>query len=137
MTFVVGYTGKKGNTGELVERVRRGTEKSPEARGHIMEIGAIVEEARSALKKGDAVRVGALMTRNHQLLAQLGVSSPDLEKLIAAAAPHAFGAKLTGAGGGGCMIALTEEPEACAKAIDAAGGKAFQAQIDPDGVVAL
>jgi len=137
MNFVVGYTGKKGNTGELVERVRRGTEKSPEARAYIMEIGALVEDARGALRKGDAVRVGELMTRNHKLLEKLGVSSPDLERLIAAAAPHALGAKLTGAGGGGCMIALTTEPDACARAIDAAGGKAYRAQIDPDGVVAL
>lgn len=137
MNFVVGFTGKKGNTGELVERVRRGTEKSPEARGHIMEIGAIVEEARAALKAGDAVGVGALMTRNQALLARLGVSSPDLEKLIAAAAPHALGAKLTGAGGGGSIIALTEKPQACAQAIEAAGGKAYRAQVDLEGVVAL
>jgi mevalonate kinase len=137
MDFVVGFTGKKGNTGELVEKVRRKREESAEARAQIVEIGAIVEEARRALKAGDAAKVGSLMKRNHNLLAALGVSSPELERLIAAAAPHALGAKLTGAGGGGCMVALTQEPDACARAIEAAGGTPYRAHIDPDGVTAL
>jgi mevalonate kinase len=98
-------------------------------------VGRLVEEARGALKGGDVRRVGALMDRNQEHLAALGVSSPELDKLISAARPHALGAKLTGAGGGGCMIALTEKPDECAKAIEAAGGRPYQAKIDPAGVV--
>lgn len=135
MTFVVGYTGKKGNTAELVEGVRRLAEGDPKARARIHEIGALVEEAKGALAAGDARAVGKLMDLNHEHLNALGVSSPELEALVAAARPHAFGAKLTGAGGGGCMIAVTDKPEACAKAIEAAGGKPYRAEVDPGGVV--
>ena len=137
LTFVVGYTGKKGNTAELVEKVRKLTETDTKARARITEIGAIVEEAKVALAAGDARAVGRLMDRNHEHLRALGVSSPELETLVAAARPHAFGAKLTGAGGGGCMIAVTDQPEACAKAIEAAGGKPYRAEIDPAGVVLI
>jgi mevalonate kinase len=135
LQFVVGYTGKKGNTGELVEKVRKLAEADKSARGRISEIGALVDEARAALVAGDARAVGKLMDRNHEHLRALGVSSPELEALVAAARPHAFGAKLTGAGGGGCMIAVTDAPDACAKAIEAAGGKPYRAEIDPGGVV--
>jgi mevalonate kinase len=135
MQFVIGYTGKKGNTGDLVEKVRRLVEKDAGARGRIFQIGALVDEARDALKASDLPRVGRLMDRNQEHLAALGVSSPELDRLIAAVRPHALGAKLTGAGGGGCMIALTERPEDCARAIDAAGGRAYRALIDPRGVV--
>jgi mevalonate kinase len=134
LKMVVGYTGKKGNTAELIEGVRRTTEADPKARARIAEIGAIVEEARGALAEGDARAVGALMDRNHEHLKALGVSSPELEALVGAARKHAFGAKLTGAGGGGCMVAVTDTPEACARAIEAAGGRAYAVQIDPGGV---
>lgn len=137
MEFVVGYTGKKGNTAELVEGVRRLTEADPSARDRIGQIGKIVEEAREALAAGDITRVGAMMDQNHAHLAALGVSTPELDALIAAARPHALGAKLTGAGGGGSMIALTEKPQECARAIEKAGGKAYRAQIDGAGVTAL
>jgi mevalonate kinase len=137
LTFVVGYTGKKGNTAELVEGVRTLTEKDPAARERITRIGAIVEEARGALASGDARAVGRLMDEDHEHLRALGVSSPELEALVAAARRHAFGAKLTGAGGGGCMIAVTDAPAECAGAIEAAGGKAYRAEIDPRGVATL
>jgi len=66
------------------------------------------------------------MNRNHELLNALGIGHELLDKYIEATRPYAFGAKLTGAGGGGSMIALTEQPEKAAKAIEAAGGKAYR-----------
>jgi len=137
MAFVVGYTGKKGNTAELIERVRRACETDGAQRSRIGAIGAIVDEARDALSAGDVARVGSLMDLNQAHLKALGVSSPELEALLSAARPYALGAKLTGAGGGGCMIALTEKPEECARAIEGAGGKPFLASVDPSGVVLL
>lgn len=137
MEFVVGFTGAKGNTGELVEGVRRRMEASADARRRIQEIGAIVERAREAIAQDDREAVGRLMDQNQEHLAALGVSSPALERLIGAARPHALGAKLTGAGVGGCMIALTEDPDACAAAVEAAGGKAFRVTPDPLGVCSV
>jgi len=78
-----------------------------------------------------------LMDRNHALLNLLGVGHPMLDKLVAAARPHAFGAKLTGAGGGGSMFALTEEPERVRTAIEAVGGRAFVVETDPRGAEVL
>ncbi|HKZ58810.1 MAG TPA: mevalonate kinase [Candidatus Thermoplasmatota archaeon] len=137
MDFVIGYTGKKGNTAELIERVRRACEADAGARARIARIGAIVEEGRGALARHDLVRLGQLMDENQGHLSALGVSSPELDALIAAARPHALGAKLTGAGGGGSMIALARDSKACSSAIERAGGKAFQAKIDREGVVVL
>ena len=63
------------------------------------------------------------MTENQIMLQGLGVSCPELETLIRAAAPSSLGAKLTGAGGGGCMVALTTNPKATSEAIELAGGR--------------
>jgi mevalonate kinase len=78
--------------------------------------------------------VGKAMTENHIVLRSLGVSSPDLEKLIKAAAPSSLGVKLTGSGGGGCMIALTKNPEQTVGAIEMEGGRAFISPFNSPGV---
>ena len=72
----------------------------------------LVKQAKNALLADDLVTVGNLMTKNHELLREVGVSSPELEHLVKIALNYgAYGAKLTGAGGGGCMIALTPNKE--------------------------
>jgi mevalonate kinase len=77
-------------------------------------VGALVRSARAALERGDDARLGALMTMNHGLLRALGVSTPELDAIVdAALAAGALGAKLTGAGGGGAVIALPDgDPDA-------------------------
>jgi len=71
-------------------------------------IGAISQRAVSLIREQNIAELGRLMNINHGLLASLGVSSRELEELVYAAngAGGALGAKLTGAGGGGCMISL-------------------------------
>ncbi len=87
-------------------------------------IGTVVVAARRAIEAGDVVALGPLMQRNQALLREMGVSAPELERLIAAAQDAgAPGAKLVGAGRGGNMIALLEpggEAEVIA-ALQAAG----------------
>ena len=62
--------------------------------------------------KADRIRLGDLMNLNHGLLSAIGVSTMKLEILCHTSRNNgALGAKLTGAGGGGCMIALAEEPD--------------------------
>jgi len=77
------------------------------------------------------------MDRDHALLTRLGVGHSALDRLVEAARPSSYGAKLTGAGGGGSMVALTDRPEPTAAAIRAAGGKAFIVRSDPVGVATL
>jgi mevalonate kinase len=134
LTIVVGYTGIKGNTGELVAKVRRFWEANNFAKETVSDIGKLTMDGVKALETGDKELIGRLMDRNHQLLSILGVNHDQLQRLIDAARPHSYGAKLTGAGGGGSMIALTDEPEKVSKAIKKAGGKPFIAEIGAPGV---
>jgi len=135
-TFVVGNTGIPAATGPLVAAVKERVERDPRVAAAVKEIGEITVDGLRALQRGDLVQAGELMDRNQTLLNLLGVGHPLLDKFIAAARPHAFGAKLTGAGGGGSMFALTDEPEAVRTAIEGAGGKAFLVATEPKGLEA-
>ncbi len=93
------------------------------------EIDSITLQARVDLEQGNLRDLGRCMDLCHGLLNALQVSTHTLEKLVEVArANGAFGAKLTGAGGGGAMIALTDDPEHAeqiARAIRASGCRAF------------
>ncbi|MFO7791731.1 MAG: mevalonate kinase [Candidatus Saliniplasma sp.] len=123
--IVVGDTRVHAPTGPLVDKVRRFYNKSNFAKDVIREIGQLVRKGSSALEEGDLDEVGRLMNENHRLLSILGVSHPKLDSLVKAAERHSYGAKLTGAGGGGSMIAITEEPELVAEVISRRGGKPY------------
>lgn len=126
MPLIVGYTGVKADTKTLINDVAGKRKKEPEKVERIFKgIAKIVEEAKMRLIGGDWERVGRLMDFNHEYLRDLGVSSEKLETLIhAAKAAGAWGAKLSGAGGGDCMIALAppEKRKAVDDAIAKSGG---------------
>ena len=136
--LVIGDTGIKRSTGELVGMVRTMRERYPSILEPVMEAGGkIVLQAVKALKAGDLPALGELMNMNHALLYAIGVSNEPLERLVhAARKAGALGAKLTGAGGGGCMIALPapNRVEAVANAIRQAGGTPFIAKKTEEGV---
>lgn len=134
MTLVIGFTGNKAPTGPLVAKVRRYAERSGFAREIIDEIGQLTLDGLGRMRAGDLEALGRLMSKNHNLLTILGVSTSALQKLVDAAMPYSYGAKLTGAGGGGSMIALTDEPEKVAAAIKGRGGTPFIVQTGVDGV---
>ncbi len=90
------------------------------------EIGEIARLARNRIEKGEWMNLGPLMDGNHALLQQLTVSSPELDRLVKAARESgALGAKLSGGGRGGNMIALVkkENAPAVAEALISAGAK--------------
>jgi len=100
--------------------------------------GKIAVDAVEALGKGDLQTVGELMNINHALLCALGVSHEALERLVLAARKGgALGAKLTGGGGGGCMIALAEpgKLKRVVQAIERVGGTAFVARKTDQGAI--
>jgi len=129
-----GITEKK--TAKLVAGVRELRDKSPgEVMPVIDAIGRIAEAGESLVELRDYISIGRLMNVNHGLLDALGVGTARLDALVYAARyAGAFGAKITGAGGGGCMFALTDDPEKVAAAIEAAGGTAIVTQVTEDGV---
>jgi mevalonate kinase len=109
--FVIGNTRRKRSTKRLVDRVRRLKERSPSLVTQLIDVMAeISEDGLKALKKSDYHKLGDLMNINHGLLASLGVSISKLDLLVhASRRSGAYGAKLTGAGGGGCIIAVSDE----------------------------
>lgn len=106
---VIGNTGITRDTGEVVQGVRNRKEKNPEKYEKIFsEVKKLVHNSRDALLENDLPRVGRLMDENHQLLRKIEVSCGELDTLCETAlSSGAFGAKLTGGGMGGFMIALT------------------------------
>jgi mevalonate kinase len=115
-TLAIADTGIRSPTRIAVEQVRRAWEAAP-ARFEALfdEIAAVVEAARTAIADGQPDRLGSLMDANHALLQQIGVSSPELDALATAArGAGALGAKLSGAGRGGNMIALITADTAAA-----------------------
>ena len=138
MPLIVGYTGVKADTKTLIAEVAAKRAKEPEKVDRIFKaIGKIVDEAKIQIAEGDWERVGRLMDFNQEYLRDLGVSSEKLEALIAAArGAGAWGAKLSGAGGGDCMIALAsaDKRQAVEDAITKAGGEAVHVKPNAEGV---
>ncbi|MEM5871549.1 MAG: mevalonate kinase [Candidatus Aenigmatarchaeota archaeon] len=132
--LVMGYSGKMGSTKELVEKVRMNKEREPKKYDEIFSKAEnLVKEARKKLISFDLRELGKLMDENHSLLRKIEVSCYELDKLCEIAKENgALGAKLTGSGGGGFMIALAENKnvqEKIMKAIEENGYKAIKIEI--------
>jgi mevalonate kinase len=99
------------STRAMVEGVARRRAADATGVGTILDrISELVDAARTALRAGSLAELGGLMRENHQLLRALGVSTPGLDRACQLAMEAgAWGAKLTGAGGGGCVIALVDD----------------------------
>jgi len=136
--LVIGDTGVERSTRVLVEKVQDLRDRYPQVVESMLTAAReIVLRAMDALKRNDLETLGELMNINHALLYGVGVSDESLEWLInAARKAGALGAKLTGAGGGGCMIALArnERIEQILEAIQRAGGVPFIAKKTDEGV---
>ncbi len=113
-TLAIADSGIAAPTKETVGDVRRGWQLEPvRYEDWFAQIGAIAQAARQAMAVGDRATLGALFTQNQAVLEKLGVSSPTLQRLITAAlGTGAYGAKLSGGGRGGNMIALIDPAHA-------------------------
>lgn len=132
--FVVGNTGSRKSSKDLVDDVKKRVE-DPRVAFNLYTIGSIVRRARTAILENNLTELGSLMNKNHKYLRDLGVSSVNLERLInTALGAGAYGAKLTGAGGGGCMMAITDNPEKVISALENEGASAFLVRTHQGGV---
>ncbi|MGB9986141.1 mevalonate kinase [Salarchaeum japonicum] len=136
LPFVVGYDGTSHDTGELVSGVRALKEEYDFADDTVAAIGDLVRQGEDALTDGDLAELGRLMNFNHGLLAALGVSGRSLDNMVWAARDGgALGAKLTGAGGGGCIVALDDENGTkTALSLTPDCTRAFRAELAQNGV---
>jgi mevalonate kinase len=112
-------TGPKKSTAETVGNVRRFYESNrAKAEEYFNEIDSIARSGLEALKNGDIRKAGKLMLENQRLLKELGVSSEGLDAAVdLAVRSGAYGAKLSGGGGGGIAIALAEHPDRLAESM--------------------
>jgi len=121
LLIAIGDTGVASPTKLAVEEVRRAWQGEPARYERLFDqIGEIASQARKAMEKGSLGQIGSLMDANQALLERLGVSSGQLGGLVEAArGGGALGAKLSGAGKGGNMIALvtSETREAVERAL--------------------
>jgi len=137
LPLAIGYTGIKADTPTLVRKVRAKMKKQEnKIKGIFDEITQIVELSRKELVNKNWPAVGRLMNKNQSLLQKLGVSTSKLDKMCQEAVlAGAWGAKLSGAGGGDCMIALVSRKtkKAVEKAIENVGGEIIKVQTCAEG----
>jgi mevalonate kinase len=107
----VGHSGQSSSTKSMVEAVARLRERRPDVTKKTFDaIHTLVKNARLAIEVGDVRAVGQLLDLNQMLLSGLFVSTPEIEQMCATArSAGALGCKLTGAGGGGCVVALVDD----------------------------
>ena len=140
LPLVVGYSGVKADTPTIVKNVKCQI-SNIKSKSKILklfeEIEIIVNQAKTYLIEGNWQKIGKLMCKNHALLQKLGVSTEKLDKMCNAAIDAgAYGAKLSGAGGGDCMIAIIpeEKREKIEQAIENAGGAVIKVNPNAGGV---
>ena len=109
--IVIADTGRVGDTKAAVEQVKKTQLLEPNRINNVINrIEEITEEANNAIIRGDVITLGHLLSKNHEELKALGVSDELLDGLVEKAIRvGALGAKLTGGGMGGCMIALAKD----------------------------
>jgi mevalonate kinase len=126
-TIMIGGTGISAPTKESIAMVQKlWQDNKPRWEKVFTRVGEIVWNARQAIERGDIAELGRLMDANHALLQELTVSCLELDQLVEAARKAgALGAKLSGGGRGGNMIALVEKENApaVARALSSAGAK--------------
>ena len=133
--LVIGDSLVSHSTSKMVEQVSELKKKHPNIVDPVLD--AIEGVSMSAIHHlNNPKELGKYMNMNHALLEVLGVGHPQLGKMVLAArSAGAFGAKITGAGGGGCMVALCPKPikHRIASAIEACDARAIITGIDTEG----
>jgi mevalonate kinase len=134
LVLVIGHSGEASETKQMVGLVAQQLEREPKRIGELFDaIAALVRNGRLAVEAGDLRALGQLMDMNHGLLSALMLSTPRLEDLChAAREAGALGAKVTGAGGGGCMFALAADTSAAhtiLAALQSLGAESFITEV--------
>lgn len=137
-TLLIGTSGIKHSTGKVVSQVRKfKQENSSVFKDLASKAHEICKRAGTSMNKGDESELGNLLSENHKLLSAIGVSHPEIEKMIETCLDNgAFGAKLTGAGMGGAVVALIPKESGSEILVKMSNGpgKWMLVELDYDGV---
>jgi len=138
LPLIVGYSGIKADTVTLMNQVKTSFANKQDHLNEIYRsIEVLVKAAKDNLVKKDWGKCGDLMNKNQAYLSEIGVSSEKLDKMITAAREAgAYGAKLSGAGGGDCMIAISpaENEAKVNETITKVGGQLIRVETNAEGV---
>ena len=139
LSLIIGNTGIRHSTGALVSSVKKFKDENSSLFNNLSRRAEnICQDAFTAITKGDERKLGKLMRENHILLQQIGVSNDKIDDLVNACVENgALGAKLTGAGGGGIMIALVpqEQKLKIISTIEKNGCECISVEIDFNGLM--
>lgn len=129
--LVIGYSGQSSSTKEMISSVARQLESDPiRVKKAFEAIDVLVRNAKLALEAGDLIALGQLLDLNHSILNSLMLCTTKLDDMCRAARDAgALGAKMTGGGGGGCMIALAPKGEEARRISEALGEDVFVAEV--------
>ncbi len=110
MSLIISNSQQAHSTRDIVLKVREFKTKNEELFSQMCEQESkLVSNALSSIKKNDLKNLGLLMKENQQMLEKINISTERLDLLIKEASKTSYGAKITGAGGGGCIISLVDE----------------------------
>ncbi|HLQ03717.1 MAG TPA: hypothetical protein VK114_02865, partial [Nitrososphaerales archaeon] len=136
--FLIVQSGLKRSTRTLIDRVSRMKEKYPGLFAGLANSSSFISElAATRLVNGDMEELGRLLTYNHAVLSTVGASTPELDRLVdLLLGLGCYGAKLTGAGGGGSVFAIPREGSTAAliAELKSRGYESFQTNVPCDGV---
>ena len=132
--IVIGQSGIESSTMEMVNNVRDLVVKNPKKfEMKFDRIGQLVREAKRSIENGELNELGALMNENQKILSEISLSHPTLDEIIKIAKDAgALGAKLTGKGGGGNVVAISDGEETqkrIANAIEGAGYRVCKTKV--------
>jgi len=138
LSFIIINTGLKHSTGDLVSLVNRFRKNNLREFNDISnQYSRICGRAIKALEEGDLLSIGKLMNENQILLEKIGVSTPEVNKIINLSIKYgAIGSKLTGAGGGGCVLSLIHpsDKDYFVSKMEKNGYECFPVSIDDQGL---
>lgn len=132
LRLVIADSGVAHSTPQMVTQVGMLAGADPAAFSALMaEADAVSAEALERMECGDIRGLGHLATKNQALLERVGVSNDTLRRMVRVANGHSYGSKITGAGGGGCIVAFADASNAAktVSALAGAGYHTFVAQI--------
>jgi mevalonate kinase len=134
LRWVVGYTGRKARTGSMIRDVEG---RHPAGSDIYEEIGALAEQAVPRLQAGDATALGVLLNAGHARLEKLGAVPDDLAAVVRALQgdPDVLGARMSGAGGGDCILILADDPAYAARAAEQHGLQILDLQPESQGLL--